>query len=347
MRKSRATIGFFILLELCSLILSGCLGRPMSASEVIQNAQQALNDMTACHTLLSVELDTEMFKESLAVEMWERYPDRLRFEIRSASSPQLSGIAFTTDGETSILYSPHTRVATVGPADVVHLPQAVETIVYARRTWIRQADPLQAELYARLREDGLVVYKVDLAQEQYGSVRYTIDARRWWVRKVEYHQEYTGQGTVHITSMDCSGDFDDSTFNIDIPEGAVLEEARSEDSPPLSLEEAQQKVAFRLRIPDAALLPQGTRFLVAYQLDKNMALVYTGPYPFTLVQGPNIGQVPQANATPVVLARVRAILIDDPEHNGLLLTWREDDLQFSIAGSLDRATIEMVANSLQ
>lgn len=347
MTKSRVTVGFFIFLELCSLILSGCLGRSLSASEVVQHAQRAFNEMRACHTVLSVELDTEMFKESLAVEIWEQYPDQLRFEIRSASSPQLAGIAFKTDGETSILYSPHTNVATVGPADVVHLPQAIETIVYARRSWLQEADPSQAELLARLRENGLVVYKIDLAQGQYGSVRYTIDARQWWVRKVEYQQEYAGQGVIYVESMDCPEDLNDSTFEIAIPEGTMLEEARSEDSPPLSLEDAQQKVAFKLRIPNTTLLPEGTRFLVAYQLDKNMALVYTGPYPFTLVQGPNIGQVPQVNATPVVLSRARGILIDDPGHNGLLLTWREDNLQFSIAGSLDRATIEMIANSLQ
>ncbi|MBN1936444.1 MAG: hypothetical protein JW934_17405 [Anaerolineae bacterium] len=319
----------------------------MSAAEVTQNAQQALGKMQVCHAVLNVELNTEMFQESLSIELWERYPEWLRFDLRSASSPQLAGIAFTTDGETSILYSPHSNVATVGPADAVHMPQVIETIVDARRSWLREADPSQAELFAKVRENGLMVYKIDLTLRQHGSARYTIDAHHWWVRQIEYEEEYAGKGVIRLESMDCFDKLDDALFNIDIPEGATLEEAKIEDNSPLSLDEAQKKVSFKLRIPDASVLPEGTRFLVAYQLDKNMALVYTGPHSFTLVQGPNIGRVPEENATPVALSRARGVLIDDPEHNGLLLTWREDNLQFSIAGSLDRATIEMIANSLK
>jgi|GEM_PF-3773158 len=322
------------------------MGRPLSADQVIQNAQQALDQMRTCHAVLNVKLDTEMLQEALTVELWENHPTRLRIDIRSASSPQLTGMAFTTDGKTSILYSPHTNTAAVGAPDVVRLPQAVETIVQARRRWLQEADSTQARLFAQARENGLVVYKVDLTRGS-GAVRFTIDAYQWWVRQVEYWGESADHSVVTLESMDCSQPLSDAVFNIDVPENATLQEVRVEDNPPLTLVEAQTKFGYKLRIPRDDRLPPDTHFGVAYQLDKNMALVYVGAHPFTLVQGPNIGTIPEQNATPVLLARSRGFLIQDPAHNGLVLTWREGELQFSIAGSLDLDMLVAIANGLE
>jgi hypothetical protein len=86
---------------------------------------------------------------------------------------------------------------------------------------------------------------------------------------------------------------------------------------------------------------------MAYQLDNNVALVYTGEHSFTLVQGPGIGRVPQEGATTIGLRGQQANLIPDPEHAGMVLTWREDGLQFSISGSLERSEIIQLAESLE
>lgn len=326
--------------------MCGCMGRSLSAAEVIQNARQALEDMQACHAVLSVRLDTDMLQESLTVELWERHPARLRVDIRSASSPQLNGMAFTTDGQTSILYTPRTNVAALGSPDLVRLPQAVETVLQARRHWIQQINPTQAQLFAQMREGGLVVYKIDSMLDRI-SVRFTIDAHQWWIRQIEYREEYGDHGIIALDTMDCSQPLNDAVFNVNIPEGTTLQEVRIEDNPPLTLAEAQAKFGYKLRIPRQDTLPPDTYFQVAYQLDKNMALIYTGRSPFTLVQGPNIGKIPEQDAVQVLLTRGRGFLIEDPSHGGLILIWREGELQFSIAGSLDRDTIITIANGLE
>lgn len=322
------------------------MGRSLSAAQVIQNARRTLENMQTCHAVLNVGLDTDMLQESLTLELWERPPARLRVDIRSASSPQLNGMAFTTDGQTSILYTPHTNIAALGSSNLVRLPQAVEAILEARRRWIQEVDPNQAQLFAQVREGGLVVYKIDSMRDQV-SVRFTIDAHQWWIRQIEYRGEYGDHGIIALETMDCSQPLDDALFNINIPEGTTLQEVRIEDNPPLTLAEAQTKFGYKLRIPRQDTLPPDTYFQVAYQLDKNMALIYAGRYPFTLVQGPNIGRVPEQDAVQVLLTRGRGFLIEDPSHGGLILIWREGELQFSIAGSLDRDTIITIANGLE
>ena len=113
----------------------------------------------------------------------------------------------------------------------------------------------------------------------------------------------------------------------------------------MTIEEAQTKVSFPLREPQYQ--PPGTIFSGAYQLDKNIALVYLGEHSFTLVQGPHIGTVPQEDVTLVPLRGRQATLIQDQESGGLVLIWREDDLQFSIAGSLSMNEILQIAESIE
>jgi hypothetical protein len=117
-----------------------------------------------------------------------------------------------------------------------------------------------------------------------------------------------------------------------------------EDSRPLTMAEAQMAVPFPLRVP--ADLPAGTEFVAAYRLDKNVALVYAGERSFTLVQGPGIGRVPEEQAALVPLRGQQATMIPDTEGEGWVLTWREEGLQFSVAGTLEQQEIVRIAESL-
>ena len=345
MRKTRAFVCQLLVWGLCLLVLTGCLGQPVTASQVVQNAQQALAQMNACHLILEIEINTDMIKDLLVVEIWEKYPQQFKLNVLSASTPQLQGLVFTTDGGRSLSYSPHTNTATVGPSDVVHMPQVLGELVHARREWLQSSDPQSARLLVRERQDGFVIYKVQVPVGEQGSATYSIDVRQWWVRQVVYADEYLGTGTIRVQMIECHDDLDDSIFAPNIPEGAILDEVTVENNRPLTLAEAQMAVGFRVRIP--SYLPPETDFAVAYQLDKNMALVYAGKHAFTLVQGPNIGQVPQENVTLISLRGQQAVFIRDEAHQGVLLTWREDDLQFSIAGSLDLSQVLQIAESLE
>ena len=338
---------------ICTFFVGGCLTHRLSAVEVARRAQDVLREVNACHYVLDIELDTDLLKDSLSVEVWERYPDRFKVQVRSANSPQLRGLAFTTNGVQSKLYTPDTNEVVVGPPDVVKLPSVIDRLVRAPREWLLAANAGQARLIAREREDGLVVYKVEIPLGSSGRARYWIDVRRWWVRRVIYWDDYLGSGVIQVRDMTCYGDssppaegtLPDEQFELEIPEGVPITELTLEEHRPLTLEEAQMAVSFPLRTP--TYLPPDTRFAAAYQLDKNMALFYDGRHAFTLVQGPNIGPVPQEGAETVHLRGRQATLVRDREHGGLLLTWREGELQFSLAGSLERDEAIRIAESLQ
>jgi hypothetical protein len=242
-------------------------------------------------------------------------------------------------------YLPHANRVLVGPADRVKLPLVIETVLRSRVAWLEDADPQSARLIARERDGGLVVYRIELPLANGGAVQYTIDAHQWWVRQVEYQDAYLGQGRIVTREIECFERAEEAQFELDLPAGVPVQQVEIEKSQPLTLQEAQLAVPFPLQTP--SYLPPGTRFTVAYQLDKNIALVYTGEHSFTLVQGPGIGQVPQEGAETILLRGQQAMLIPDPEHAGMVLTWREDDLQFSISGSLVRTEIMRLAESLE
>jgi hypothetical protein len=151
-----------------------------------------------------------------------------------------------------------------------------------------------------------------------------------------------------VRDLDCSADaasaLSSEALVLDIPDGVPIKEVTVEDNRPLSLEEAQLAVSFPLRTP--SYLPEDTRFSVAYQLDKNLALVYVGKHTFTLMQGPEILGVPQENANPVMLRGQQGMVVQDRQHGGLVLVWQEDGLQFSIAGSMDQDEAVRIAESM-
>ncbi len=334
----------WIALGLCSVLICGCLGYRLTPAEVVQNTQEALKEMGACRSVLDLEIDTDLLKDSVSLELWEQNPGHLKIQVLSAVNPQLAGLVFTTDGEQSMYYSAHANQVLVGPADRVKLPSILEALIESRRAWVQSADPDQARIVAREREEGLVVYQVQIPIEGTGYAQYVVDARHWWVREVSYSDEYLGEGRIQVREIECFAELPAVRFELDIPAGVPISEIGVADNRPLSIAEAQMAVDFPLRTP--VYLPAGTQFSVAYRLDKNVAMAYTGERSFTLVQGEDIGRIPEEKATPIPLRGRQAMMISDVEHGGVVLTWREGGLQFSIAGVLEPDEIVRIAESL-
>jgi len=312
---------------------------------VVQLAQDALNSSPICQSVLELEIDTDLLKDSVTLRLWEERPSRFKIEILNAVNLQLEGLAFTTDGQQSMSYSPRDNRALVGPADQVKLPLVVETVLRSRIDWLQGADPQDASLVAREREGGLVVYVIRVPLAQDGYAEYSIDARQWWVRQVDYRDAYLGQGRIHAREVECYERLPEGAFELDLPDGVPVQQVEIGKSRSLNLKEAQMEAPFPLRAP--TYLPPGTQFAMGYALDSNVALVYTGEHSFTLVQGPGIGQVPQEGAIAIALRGQQATLIPDPEHAGMVLIWREGELQFSISGSMERSEIIQLAESLE
>jgi hypothetical protein len=332
-----------LLLGLCLLGVSGCVRQRLTAADVVRYTQSAQADMHACHSLLRLDIDTDLLKDSILVNVWEQ-GESLKVRVLSAVNPQVDGIAYTTDGRKSTSYLPHADQVLVGPADRVKLPLVLERLLTARTDWIRLADPEEATLVAKERQNGLVMYEVQLPLSAAGYVQVAVDARQWRVRQIIYEDEYLGKGHISVREVECFPELEDAQFVLDIPQDVPITEISMQDSRPLTMEEAQRTVAFPLHIP--AFLPAGSRFVAAYRLEDNIALVYNGERSFTVVQGPGIGHVPQEEAAVVPLRGRQAMVISDTEGEGWVLTWREDGLQFSVAGTLEQQEIIRIAESL-
>jgi len=317
----------------------------MTGVEVVNLAQQALSETSAAHFLMDIEIDTDLLKDSLSVEVWEAYPDRVKLHVLSAVNPQLRQLAFRTDGRRSVVYYPHAGEALAGPPDLVKMPSVLESVAYARGGWIRAADARVARVVAREREDGLVVYKVEIPLGDDGIAQYWVDARDWFVRRVTYEDPYLGTGTIRVREMERLDYLPDAAFELQIPDGVPVTEIILEEDRRLTLEDAQQVASFPLRRP--AYLPPDTTFESAYPIGQNIAMVYRGAHSFTFVQGPGIGTVPQSESTVVSFSGHQATLVPDETHGGLLLTWREGELQFSVAGLLDQEELVRIAESLE
>jgi hypothetical protein len=132
---------------------------------------------------------------------------------------------------------------------------------------------------------------------------------------------------------------------LSIPDGVPITEVAMEDERPLSIEEAQMAVSFPLREP--TYLPADTERVAIYQIDQSIAMVFGGTHPFTLVQGPSIGSVPETEGTVISLDGQQAMLVRDEKSGGLLLIWQEGELQFSLAGVLDRDELVRIAGSVK
>jgi hypothetical protein len=334
---------------LCALACSACLSQRLTAAEVIHDTQKALSATNSCHLVLDIELNTDLVQDTISVEVWEQGETWRRIHVLAAVNPQLQGLDYVTDGQQSMLYSPDANQVLLGPADLVRMPLVVESLTSGWREWMQAADPTQAKLMSREREEGLVVYKVEIPISPYGSAQYWIDARQWWISQVTYQEEYLGEGEIRIRTLDPLPEDAAGPPNVqsalDIPDGVPIKEVTVEDNQLLTLEEAQLAISFPLRTP--TFLPSGTAFSAAYQLDKNIALVYAGEHSFTLVQGPQIGSVPSEKAELVSLRGRQATIVHDEEHGGTVLIWQEDGLQFSIAGSLDEDQVIRIAESLE
>jgi len=332
---------------LVALLLVGCLSYRLTADQVVQGAQLALQNAGLCHATLDIELDTDLLKDSISIELWQGEPGWLKVQVLSAQTRQLVGLAFATDGEQSISYSKSANEVLLGPADMVRMPSVIEQLVQVWKVWLLRADPQQARLVARERDAGLVVYKIEIPLEGDGYAHYWIDAGEWLVRQLVYHDDLLGAGKIIVRELSCTeyeGPVPDVRSALELSAGIPIKEVAIKDDQPLTLEEAQLSVSFPLLVPTN--LPGDTQLTAAYHLDKNVALIYAGELAFSLVQGRKVLQTPQEQATPIPLRGGQAVVVRDGERGGSVLIWQEDGIQYSIAGALSQEEAVLVAESL-
>jgi hypothetical protein len=308
-------------------------------------AQQAVQQVTPCHAVLDVEIDTDLVKDKLVVELWEAPPARLKLVVLQAQSVQFGRLAYATDGEQSTLYSPHAARVTIGAPELVRLPAVLEPVVTSRRAWVAAARVDQARVVNVEREGGLVLYQVEMPSGRREAVRFWLDARDWLVRKVVYEDDYLGEGTIRVRDLQRLAALPDAAFELNVSEDVPVVRQPDDSEQFATFREAQRAANYRLREP--TYVPADTRLGYGYQTDQDIALVYGGAHPFTLLQGPT-GRYAAAIAGTEVTMGGRAALLGRDEASGrLVLTWREGDLRYAIAGALSRAELVRIAESLE
>jgi len=221
--KRMRRAGKHILLGLCVLV-SACLRQRMTGEQVIRQAQQSLQRGRGYHAVLVMEVDTDLIKDTLSVELWEEPPDRFRLAVLESGNPQLRGLRFTTDGTQSKSYLPYASTVTVGPADRVRLPSVLETPVQARREWILDADADAARVIGVERDAGLVLYHVQATVGEQEAVQFWIDAGDWLVRRVTYADTYLGSATIQMLEVQLMDDVPETRFELDAPDGVLVTE---------------------------------------------------------------------------------------------------------------------------
>ena len=327
------------------VLVSGCVQRRLTGPEVVALAQKALRDERSLHYTLDIELDTDLIKDQLIVEVWEVPPDRLELRVLDASAMQLTGLAFVTDGAQSISYLPQAREAVIGPAELVKMPSVLANLVSLRRDWVLAIEASDAHVVAREREQGLVLYRIEAALGPGGAAQFWFDARDWLARQIVYQDEHLGTGTIHIRDLQTSDRAAEIDLALELPADVPTRSVTGKESRVYSYGQAQRGAGFRLRVPQ--VLPSETRFAWAYQLEQSVTFVYEGAYPFRLVQGPDVGFDWTAGRVPILVRGRQGILFEQDGKDSLTLIWREDDLKFTISGSLNEQEIRRIAESLE
>lgn len=210
------------LLGLCALIILGCLHRRLDSAEIVSLAQRALGRPQAAHLILRIEIDTDLIKDSLRVEVWEKPPQQMRVQVLSAETPQFQQLAFVLDGTQSTFFVPHANEVMVGPKDLVRMPAVLEDAVRARRDWILGIDAQATRVLGRERLQGLVVYKLEAPRGQTGWVHFWVDVRDWLVRQITYQDDYLGSGTIIVEQLESLDDLTPEQFVLNFPEGVPV-----------------------------------------------------------------------------------------------------------------------------
>jgi outer membrane lipoprotein-sorting protein len=211
----------YIYLGLCMLLVS-CLRERMTGEQVIALAQQSLHQEKGLHALLDIDVDTDLIKDVLSVELWEAPPERLKLVVLESGNPQLRDLGFTTDGSQSKSYLPHANTVTEGPAASVKLPSVLETPVEARRKWILDADAETSRVIGVERDSGRVLYHVQATVGTVEEVQFWIDAHDWLVWRVVYEDTYLGNGTIALREVQLMDSVPESSFELDVPSGVPV-----------------------------------------------------------------------------------------------------------------------------
>jgi outer membrane lipoprotein-sorting protein len=360
--RRRAWCAFSSLLVL-GLILAAC-GRAITAEEIVAKVRETVESTVDAHGVVSVDINAQGVEVAITAEVWEKSPNKLRFEVIEASRADLVGMLLVSDGERAMSYNPERNVAMISPVGEVEMPLPQQMLTELQGVVQDLLDASDAELAGEETIAGHETYKLILAPKEEdgeglfpggGTATVWVDRERWIVLKATYEGSTFGQGEVEVRSFELNPGLPDDLFRFDVPEGAEVVDAEAQRPEYLSLDEAETQAEFPLLVPD--YVPEDATLVEVSKLNGSFVLLYdhSPDVSFTVVQGAE-------SANPLLLAdslvgswpaeeiSVRdqsATLISDDVGGNTLLYWTENGVTITVAGHISLEEALKVAESLR
>jgi outer membrane lipoprotein-sorting protein len=344
MRKTFLNVLSFVII---SLMLLGCgPEESITAGEIMAKVRETWEGAVDIHATWELALDMGVIQDQLVVEVWRKQPDKLRTEVLEAASVEFRGMTLISDGTQAWLHNPSRREVTAGEPEAVKLP-LIQDVIESVDRLIGTADAGQVTLLGTEKISAGETYKLEVPHPDGGQALLWISSEYWVPLKVEYTNQTLGKGTLTARNLELNTDLSDSFFLFDVPADTKVTQAAGAKSQALTLDEAKARAGFPLLMP--AYLPAGVTLTSVFQLGEAIALYYNGFIPFSIVQSRSeaIAQVPQTGTErKIALRGTEATLIAEEAQGGILLTWSENGVSVSIAGTISVEEALKVAESL-
>jgi outer membrane lipoprotein-sorting protein len=351
-----------------SLLLGGCQDRP-TAEEIVARMQEVEASIENAHAVVEFNVQAPGMDMDLAVEMWEKSPNKFRAEVLEASEDDFAGIVSVTDGQQVWMYNPSENEVLVGRVGEFGVDEPLnprQVIDLMEEGIQRVLDTCDVELAGEEDVDGVATYKLAFRpRESEGRTlpipvdkgTLWVEQERWIVLQAHFEGGATGQGWMHVRSFEFNTGVDDGRFQFEIPADAHVIHVEDIQPTPLTLDEARAQAGFTLLVP--SYLPDGVTLIDVFTVDGAFVLHYDhSVVSFTITQrlSQEAEELEQRLAEQRLLQRMdeqeiavrgqTATLVTDGLDNSFL-TWTEDGVSVTIAGRISEDEILKIAESLQ
>jgi outer membrane lipoprotein-sorting protein len=353
---SKKAVGVIGLLLVASLALAGC-GDKVTAEEIVSKMQEVLETTKDAHALVAVSLNAQGIRIEATAEVWEKAPDMIRAEVLQSTEQSFVGTVVVSNGDRAWAYEPQRNVVTAGSLEDVEMPLPQEILTSLQDVIQAVLDVSDVTLVGEESITNREAYKLSVRSKEGaaiqifpggGTATLWVDKEQWFVLRATYEAGAFGQGEMEIQSFELNPGLADSLFEFQVPDGATVIEASSQEPVPLTLDEAKASASFRLLIP--SYVPEGATLVGVFQASESFVFRYnhSPEVAFTVIQGPELtGPPPLGESKGISVRGVDATGITDDVGGNTFLYWVEDGVTTTVAGHISLEEALKVAEGLR
>lgn len=358
-----------VVLVMLVALAAGC-GQRITAEEIVERMRETLDTTRDAHAVLVADAQVQGMALALTAEVWEQAPNRFRIDVREASMPEFDGLVMVVDGDQAWLYEPAGNRVQVGEAGVMDMPLPQEVLGHLQEVIQSVLDASDVELKGEEMVAGHEAYRLmltpkegeDTPQVILGGAQVTlwVDKEEWYVLRAEFESEALGSGGLEVQSFELNPGLPDDLFVFEVPEGAEVVDVTGSVSGPLTLDEARERVDFRLLVP--AYVPDGATLIevawIGDALDPEYDAIvlqynHAPDASFTVMQAfpaPKMEEpldAPGVERTEITVRGYQARLVTEDRLDRRFVVWTENGVYINIGGQIPEEELLRVAESLE